>query len=530
MFAKFKRYLIFAGFLFIFVLAGHGQNILPTPYRVEKSGGYFLFSDELFIGFTEREQEVAEYLRQRLEQYVKISGSSTTDNVIRLQLTDLPAQFGEEGYQLLVNKKMIEIKANNVSGLFYGVQSFLQLLPEKVQAGKEYALSGYQIPAIEVHDYPKYAWRSFMLDSGRQYQTPEFIKRYLDYMAMLKMNVFHWHLTEGQGWRIEIKKYPKLTDVGSKVATGKEQQGFYTQEEIKDIVEYARKLHITVVPEMDVPGHSEAALTAYPELSCFGEAPASVMSFSDVLFCGGREETYTFLENVLDEVCELFPSSYIHLGGDEAPKGKWNQCLHCQGKIKQEGLKDSHELQMYFSTRLANYLQTKEKKVIFWGDVIYQDNIKLPDNVIVHWWNWRGHKDLALKNAIRNRHQVIANTNYYTYLNFPVSPWSKYSADRTFDMRTVYENNPSDMVEPDPLVLGMGCALWTDWYVCEHMVDRRVFPRIFALAEQMWSRGERLPFDEFYRIVKEKYPVLREKGVDIGPGLKEEMEDDFSWD
>ncbi|MGQ7870257.1 beta-N-acetylhexosaminidase [Sunxiuqinia sp. sy24] len=518
------------GILFLSTSVIQGQTILPTPLKVEKRAGSFLIGNKLTIACASQEQEVADYLIQRLQNNVRIENSNERNADIHLQLAALPNNLGDEAYQLSVSGKQIKVTANTSIGLFYGIQSLLQLLPEEIQAGKAIHLAGYRIPGIEITDSPKYAWRSFMLDSGRQYQSPEFIKRYLGHMAMLKMNVFHWHLTEGQGWRIEIKKYPKLTGIGSKVADGKEQQGFYTQEEIKDIVAYARKLYITVVPEIDVPGHSEAALTAYPELTCFGEAPKTVMSFSDVLFCGGKEETYTFLKNVLDEVCELFPSPYIHLGGDEAPKGKWNKCPHCQGKIKQENLANSHELQMYFSSHLANYMKTKNKKVIFWGDVIYQDGFKLPDNVIVHWWNWRGHQDLALKNAIRNGHQVIANTNYYSYLNFPVSPWSNYFADRTFDMRTVYENNPSDINEPDPLVLGMGCALWTDWHVYEHMVDRRVFPRIFALAEQMWNKGERLPFDEFYRIVKEKYPMLREKGIDIGPGLKEEMNNDFSWD
>ena len=177
-----------------------------------------------------------------------------------------------------------------------------------------------------------------MLDSGRQYQSPDFIKRFLDQMAMLKLNVFHWHLTEGQGWRIEIKKYPKLTSIGSKVASGPQQQGYYTQEEIKAIVNYAADRHIRVVPEIDLPGHSEAALNAYPEFSCFNEAPKSVMSFSSTIFCGGKPETYTFIKSVLDEVCELFPSEYIHLGGDEAPKNNWDRCNKCQQQLKRKNL------------------------------------------------------------------------------------------------------------------------------------------------------------------------------------------------
>jgi len=497
-----------------------GQNILPSPMKAEKLPSSYTIKNELKIVAPQNGISTAEYVKERLGKYLNIKMVKSGSGDINLQLDKSPGNLGKDGYLLEVNKRNITITANTNTGLFYGIQSLLQLLPEQVQAGESYRLVGFEIPGIKVTDKPKYAWRSFMLDSGRQYQTPDFIKRYLDYLAMLKMNVFHWHLTEGQGWRIEIKKYPRLTEIGSRVANGEQQQGFYSQEEIRDIVAYAKKLHITIVPEIDVPGHSEAALSAYPEYTCFNKAPESVMGFSKNLFCAGKEKTYTFLENVLDEVCDLFPSEYIHLGGDEAPKGNWDNCPDCQGMIQKEGLADAHELQLYFSSRLANYLKTKGRKVIFWGDVIYHDGYKLPDNVVIQWWNWRGHKDLAYKNAIKNGYPVICNTNYYTYLNFPVTPWSKYAANRTFDLRMAYEENPSDIAHPNSLVKGMDCALWTDWHVLQNRIDSRVFPRIYALAEEMWNSGERLPFDDFYEKVKLKYPLLHDLGIDYGPAMK----------
>ena len=394
------------------------------------------------------------------------------------------------------------------------------MLPAEIYSKCKGGSISLKLPCLIIKDLPKYSWRSFMLDSGRQYQTIEFIKRYLDYLAMLKINIFHWHLTEGQGWRIEIKKYPKLTEVGAFVANGEEQQGFYTQEEIKEIVEYAKDRFITVVPEIDLPGHSEAALIAYPEYTCFGNTPETVMEYSANLFCGGNEKTYQFLQNILDEVCELFPGEYIHLGGDEAPKDNWDSCCVCQERIKQENLNNSHELQVYFSSRLANYLKQINKKVILWGDIVEQPAQKLPDNVVIYWWNYRRKKDLAFQNALANGYQVICGTNYYTYLNFPVTPWSQYKTDRTFDIKTAYEKNPSDIQVPNKLVVGMATCLWTDWNVKMSMIDKRVFPRIFVMAEQMWNLNDKIPFDEFYKKVKSKNKTLEILGIDNGPGMR----------
>lgn len=524
--------IIVLGLLF-FCIAQLSSQILPNPTEIKFEDGYFTLKNNTKIGFQSIGELSAHELIFQLKKSTGFHFIKTSKKIkkgILFTTKGATVSLGEEGYLLEISPKQIVIRANNEKGMFYAVQSLLQLFPVEVYSETVRTNIKWTVACQKIKDKPKYEVRSFMLDSGRQYQTPEFIKRYLDYMAILKMNVFHWHLTEGQGWRIEIKKYPLLTSIGSNVAEGKQQQGYYTQEDIKDIVAYASKKQITVIPEIDVPGHSEAALTAYPEYTCFGKAPESVMAFSSHLFCGGNESTYAFLQDILDEVCELFPGQYIHLGGDEAPKKDWDKCPVCQEKIKKEGLKDSHELQLYFSSRLANYLKTKNKKVIFWGDVVYHDGVELPDNVIVHWWNSRRHKDLALRNAINRGHQVIAGTNNYSYLNFPLTPWSKYKQNRTFDLETMYTQNPSDLENPNDLVLGMSTSLWTDWYVQEHMIDRRVFPRIFAIAEQMWSTADRKPFEEFYTDVKSKYRMLEVLGIDYGPAMQEEITPDFSWD
>ncbi|GAA6466043.1 hypothetical protein K220099C10_18890 [Bacteroides thetaiotaomicron] len=360
-----------------------------------------------------------------------------------------------------------------------------------------------------------------MLDSGRQFQKVPTIKKYIDMASLLKMNRFHWHLTEGLGWRIEIKRYPELTRTGAFVGKGTEQQGYYSQEDIREIVKYAVDRNITIVPEIDMPGHAEAALSAYPELGCFGtpiEVPEN--GFTQNIFCAGKENTIAFLKNVLDEVCELFPSTYIHLGGDEALKGNWDKCPDCQQTIKKEKLKGSHDLQLWFSSQMADYLKAKGRKAIFWGDIVYEDGYPLPDNIVIQWWNWRGHKDLALKNAIRNGYPVICSTNCYMYLNFPVTPWKGYDKNRTFDLKDVYLHNPSYKTEENPLIIGMTCALWTDYGVTENMIDNRLFPRILAIAEQMWYKGELCSFDTFYNNVLQKKNWFNNQGFQFGPALK----------
>jgi N-acetyl-beta-hexosaminidase len=293
---------------------------------------------------------------------VQAAGHCLVDTLCDPVVLPLEKDLGPEGYELEIKVEGAVIRTNTPAGEFYARESLSQLV--------ELSDNG-SIPCMVITDRPKYAWRSFMIDSGRQYQKLETIKGLLDRMAMLKLNVFHWHLTENDGWRVEIKQYPELTGTGAFVADGPEQHGFYTQEEIREIVAYAAERHITVVPEIDIPGHANAALTAYPENTCTGEAPKPKQKgHSPYIFCGGKESTYTFLTNVLDELCQLFPSEYIHIGGDEAPKAEWKKCSHCQSSMRELGLKNEHELQIHMTNRLARHLATKGRKAVCWGDVV----------------------------------------------------------------------------------------------------------------------------------------------------------------
>ncbi|MFZ4620922.1 MAG: beta-N-acetylhexosaminidase [Bacteroidota bacterium] len=511
------------------------QRILPSPSSiiVPKEGGVFRFSNTVSVCSIPEADDALSALESRFNtaagiSFTKIRTSSKAE--ILFKPAGRNDSLGTEGYMLNVSSHRIIITANSREGFFYAVQTILQLLPYQITGSAIRLGIRWEIPAVVIRDVPKYPWRSFMFDSGRQFQTVDFIKHYLDILAQLKINTFHWHLTEGQGWRIEIKRYPKLTAIGSNVAQGAEQQGFYTQDDIKEIVEYARKRCVTVVPEIDLPGHSEAALIAYPEFSCSKRPPASVMEYSSHLFCAGNESTYTFIENILNEVCTLFPARYIHLGGDEAPKTIWDSCNACQAKIRKQGLKNSHELQIYFSNRLANYLKEKNRMCILWGDVVEQAGPKLAENVVIYWWNYRKKQTAAYDAAVANGYSVICGPNYYTYLNFPVTPWSKYDQDRTFDLRDAYEKNPADIPHPSALVLGMGSCLWTDWNVRMSMIDQRVFPRLLVLAEQMWSE-KRIPFEKYYANIKEyQYPRLLEQKIVIGPALREEIPEGFRWE
>ena len=430
----------------------------------------------------------------------------------------------KEGYELSINKKGITITSSDENGYIYALQTVEMLKHQYRNEGK--------IPCMKIKDAPRVSWRSMLLDSGRQFQKPETIKKYIDMLSILKLNTFHWHLTEGLGWRVEVKQYPRLTQVGAFVGKGKEQQGFYTQEEIADIVQYAKSKGITVVPEIDMPGHAEAVLIAYPELGCFGEKiTAPETGFTHHIFCAGKPETITFLKNVLDEVCKVFPSEYIHLGGDEAPKANWNKCPDCQRKIAEKGLKNSEGLQRWFSAEMANHLKTKGRKAIFWDDIIVHDGeYPLPDNIVIHWWNWFGRKDLAYKRALEKGLPVICGTNVFTYLNFPITPWAGYAKGRMFDMHDVYENNPSFVITDNPLMLGMSTSLWTDYVVTEDMIDRRLFPRIFVLAQQMWYSGSKIPFQEFYNQVKVVQPYFEELQYEFGPGLRSEIDSTYKWD
>lgn len=323
------------------------------------------------------------------------------------------------------------------------------------------------------------SWRGLMLDSGRQYQTVGYIESVLDAMAERSMNVFHWHLTENDGWRMEVSRYPRLTEVGAYVANGKEQQGFYTREEMRHIVAYAAERGITVVPEVDVPGHAGALIAAYPEFGCSNE-----------VLCPAHPDLLGFMKGIIDEMCDIFPAPYIHLGGDEVNPSAWKNCQACQELMSDHGIGSLAALQVWFEKQLIEYLAEKGRKVILWEDVLYETDVPLPGNVVIQWWNYRTKGETGLREALKRNVPVICSSNYYCYLNFPETPWGGYGPERTCTAADIAHRNPSDLLfdASNPLMLGMEACLWTDYNLTQDMLDARLFPRLDILARQM--RGE----------------------------------------
>ena len=396
--------------------------------------------------------------------------------------------LSSESYRLEFDSCIAHIEAADYRGCIYALQSLSQLLDADSVPLK-----------MSIIDKPRCSWRAFMLDSGRQYQSVSTIKKYLRLMSMMKMNRFHWHLTEGLGWRVEIDAFPQLCLTGGYVASGPEQQGYYSKTDISEIVNYAARLGIEIVPEIDIPGHSEAALYAYPHLGCRGEKPQiPEQGFTSDIFCAGSDSTVAALKIILDEVCSMFPGEYIHLGGDEAPKANWDKCSRCRRRIEENNLTDTHDLQLWLSAEMALHLASKGRKAIFWDDVlVHPGTVPLPGNTVVQWWNFRSRGFAPAVTACKHNIPLILSPNYYCYLNFPEEPWRGYDCDRTFDFRKAYQHNPADSVMNlvDQNVLGITAALWTDYGLTENMLDYRLMPRIFAIAELMWHNGEKLPLE-----------------------------------
>lgn len=522
--ARYKRQiLLFLGSLW-YGLGGYAQLVFPTPGHVEPGRGCWVLRAKTVSVCAP--DTAAFYVSLFRAEVLKQAPVVWRNRRTRADICWQPdASLPPEGYRISITPKRVTVAAADDRGFLYAVQTLRQWAADDDGA--------VRLACAEITDAPRSAWRCFMLDSGRQFQEVATIKKYIDMASLLKMNYFHWHLTEGLGWRLDIRSYPRLARVGGFVGKGAGQQGFYTQEEIRHIVRYAGQRGVTVVPEIDMPGHAEAALSAYPALGCFG-GPVEVpeQGFTEQIFCAGKDETLRFLQTVLDEVCELFPSAYIHLGGDEAPKGNWDKCPDCRARRQREGLADSHDLQRWFAVQMADYLKRKGRKAVFWDDVVAREGRPLPDNAVIQWWNYRGGGEQGLRNALKQGLPVICSPNYYTYLNFPTTPWRGYGKERTFDLRDVYERNPADkaLAGKDSLVRGMTAALWTDYGVEEAMIDRRLFPRILGLAQQMWYQGPPVAFEDFYDGVMRRQAWFERLGYGFGPALREETPRDYNWD
>tara|TARA_Y100000385_G_scaffold274882_1_gene318537 strand:+ start:12493 stop:14649 length:2157 start_codon:yes stop_codon:yes gene_type:complete len=466
-----------------------GVNILPSPQQFELKEGKFLFDASTGVFADSVFFEQIPYLKSISSQ--PLNGESTTIALL------YEGAFSDEEYILDISEDTIAISATTSEGIIRGIQTLRQLLPLQKK-------SAY-IPALSIHDYPRFSWRGMLLDCSRHFMEKDFVKRYIDLLALHKMNVLHWHLTEDQGWRIEIEQYPKLTEIGAwrTQKDGSIYGGFYTKEDIREIVAYAKERHITVVPEIELPGHSLAALASYPQLSCTG-GPFEVENdwgvFKDI-YCAGNDSVFMFLENVLDEVLELFPSKYIHIGGDEAPKYRWDNCNKCKARMRNEGLDDSHQLQSYFITRIERYLNSKGRQIIGWDEILEGG---LAPSATVQ--SWRG-MDGGIA-AAKSRHYAIMSPTSHAYFDYDLD---------AIDLQKVYSFEPIPSVlseEEAQFILGGECNMWSE-RAPQDLVDSKVFPRLLAMSEVLWTTAPK-DYPTFYKKVQKHYDILDAFGVDYG--------------
>ena len=494
------------------------QSFIPVPLKMEQGTGSFLLSEKtkLYTNLQGGEAELWENYLKALPVQLKEARMKDRKQMLFLLITPKTPQLpSPESYTLSVTSQRIEIRATSGAGLFYGMQTLLQLMQPA-------STGSYSVPSVEIEDTPRFAYRGLMLDVSRHFSTKEFIKKQIDALAYYKINRLHLHLTDAAGWRLEIKKYPLLTDFaawrtdptwkkwwngGRKYLRYDEpgaSGGYYTQDDIREILEYARQHYITVIPEIEMPSHSEEVLAAYPQLSCSGEP------YKNSDFCVGNEETFTFLENVLTEVMELFPSEYIHVGGDEAGKSAWKTCPKCQKRMKDEHLANVDELQSYLIHRIEKFLNNHGRRLLGWDEIL-QGGIA-PNATVM---SWRGEEGGIA--AVTSGHHAIMTPGAYCYLDsYQDAPYSQPEAIGGYlPLKKVYAYDPvpaSLTAEQAKLVYGVQGNLWVEYIPTPEHVEYMIYPRMLALAEVAWSAPERKSWPDFHTRALSAVADLQKKG------------------
>ena len=516
------------------LIAQTNVNIIPKPVKIQVGVSFFNLNSQTTVQLANSKKELkpaADFLNAYLNQIsgysLKVNHKPT--NAIILELVE-NTEIGDEGYLLKVTNSAITISANTKAGIIYGMQSLFQSLPQ-IRTNAE-----LMIPVMEITDYPRFKWRGMHLDVSRHFFSPEMVKEYINLLSSYKLNTFHWHLVDDQGWRIEIKKYPKLTSVGawrvdqtslpwSERPLAKEAElatygGYYTQQQIKEIISYAADRNVTVVPEIEMPGHVASAITAYPFLSC-SQAPQLNLTGGNYTgissnYCAGNEETYKFLENVLAEVVVLFPSKYIHLGGDEVDKNHWKNCPKCQAKMKVEGLKDVDELQSYFMRRMENYLISKNKKMIGWDEIL--EGGLAPEATVM---SWRG--EAGGIEAVKMKHDVVMTPGNPVYFDhYQAGPEGEQLAIGGFNtLKMVYDYEPIPKElnkEEEKYVLGAQANVWTEYITTREQLEYMVLPRMLALAEVVWTPKANKDWLDFNKRLGYHFRGFEQKGYHYSQG------------
>ncbi len=503
--------------------------IIPQVTSLQMEEGRFSIDGNTGISWDSALDSEGNYLMALLGETSGMDFSTHNQKVANILLSIDTTLTNPEEYRLVVESDKISIAGNSSNAVFYGIQTLRQLIqPENSERG----LSSCTIPCAIIKDSPRFTYRGMHLDVSRHYFSVDFIKRYIDLLAMHKMNTFHWHLTDDQGWRIEIKKYPELTNVGAwrngtieghfpgtkndNIRTG----GYYTQEEVKEVITYASLRHITIIPEIELPGHSSAAIAAYPFLSCFPEEPTVVPNnlmseasskiqedgkpkivqetwgvFDDV-YCAGKEETFIFIENVLKEVMDLFPSTYIHVGGDECPKKNWERCSNCQDRMHALGLENEHQLQSYFINRIEKFVNNNGKNIIGWDEIL--EGGLAPNATVM---SWRGNTGGV--EASRADHTVIMTPNSHCYFdhyqsankeNEPLAIGGLLSVEKVYTFDPVPVELEADKQQ---YILGGQANLWTEYIASEEYAEYMLLPRLTALSEVLWTSKDALDWNGF---------------------------------
>jgi hexosaminidase len=516
-----------ACFLFLAATVFAGSSnvpaIIPLPQKMELRDGAFQLNAGTCVYADSVSRATAKFLTDRLRPStgypLKVStkhfDSAVFPGGILLTTKNADTNLGPEGYELIVATNSVVIRAPTQAGLFYGVQTLLQSLPPEIYSSNRVVNVAWQIPCVQIEDWPRFQWRGFMLDVSRHFFTKLEVETFLDAMAMHKLNVFHWHLTDDHGWRIEIKKYPKLTSIGawrpgvgfgfpsnSTTAYGPDGRygGFYTQKDIRDVVKYAAARHITIVPEIEMPGHSTAALAAYPQFSCTGGPfePSMTAGIFNGIYDPAKEETFQFLSNIIAEVSPLFPGKYFHIGGDEVPKETWQKSADCQALMKREGLKNDEELQSWFTRRIEKIVNTNGHSMIGWSEILQGG---LAKNAAV--MDWIG----GAKEAAVAGHDVVMTPTAYCYFDFyqssnhitepKAAAWGgPLTLSRMYSFEPMPTNVPPEL---QSYILGAQGNLWTEQIPNLRHAEYMTFPRACALAEVTWSAKDAKNWDDFMR-------------------------------
>lgn len=512
-------------------------NLIPLPNQMVETDAVFSFNQTRSIFVEQKELlEGIESFQETIERYagnrLKIVDKKETASIVIFMQKHLP----EEGYELDITNSAISIRASTPAGVFYAFQTVLQMCPTEVYTDTNVGRFKWQLPGVSIKDAPEFKWRGMMLDVSRHFFTKDEVMELIDYLAYHKINVFHWHLVDDQGWRIEIEKYPKLTETGawrvdrehlpwnarSKQKSDEKASygGFYTQQDIREVVAYAEKRFITVVPEIEMPGHTTSSLAAYPQFACtegpFTVIPGGIWPITDI-YCAGKDETFSFIEDVLTEVMELFPSKYIHIGGDEANKAEWKKCKKCQARIRKERLNNEDELQSYFIRRIEKFLSKNDRILLGWDEIL--EGGLAPGATVMSWRGFHGGIEAA-----NGGHDVVMSPTSHCYLDYYQGPidTEPEAFNGNVSVSKIYTFNPVPEElegEAKAHVLGGQGNLWTEHVTTKEHMQYMSFPRMSALSEALWTNAKNKDWESFATRLESNFDTFKAKGLNFSESM-----------